>query len=306
MNSFPMQVEFPGLGIDVTVNNVALNIGGFKIYWYAVIIMTGLILAIVFAYRNCGRFGVKPDPMTDAVIIGVICAIIGARLYYVIFNPTNFHSFWDVINIRDGGLAIYGGVIAAFVCGGLACRWRKIDIMAMFDMTGIGFLIGQGIGRWGNFVNQEAFGSETDLPWGMVSVNTGGVAVHPCFLYESIWCLAGFFALYFLSKKWYKFRGQYFLLYLMWYGLGRGWIEGLRTDSLWLIPDVIRVSQLLAILCVLAAIPLLVLGLKGKIFLPVTAEGIASAYQANDTAEADASAEDSVSGETDKTNGGDE
>ncbi len=269
---FPMEVSFPGLGLEFTVDKVALRIGDFEIYWYAVIIVTGMLLAVLYAYRNGRRFGVNTGDMMDVVLTGILCGVIGARLYYVIFNLDRYDSFIDVINIRDGGLGIYGGIILALVGGGLMCKQRNIHLFSMFDLVGMGFLIGQGIGRWGNFVNQEAFGAPTDLPWGMMSANTENVAVHPCFLYESIWCLGGFAALHFLSKRWYSFRGQYFLLYLAWYGLGRAWIEGLRTDSLYLIPDVIRVSQLVAILCVAAAVPLIVLQATGKIklFRPAT------------------------------------
>ena len=265
-----MTVQFPGLGIELDIDRVAFSIGGISIYWYAIIIMTGFALAVLYAFRRAKYFGIEKDPMFDVVLIGFVCSIVGARLYYVIFSGRSYDSLWDVINLRDGGLAIYGAVICAFLSGYLSCRWRKIRPMAMFDLAGIGFLIGQSIGRWGNFMNQEAFGSATSLPWGMLSENTMKVVpdspVHPCFLYESLWCLTGLVILHFLSKKWYKFYGQYFLLYLLWYGLGRSWIEGLRTDSLWLIPDVIRVSQMVAVLSLLT-IPLLILGLQGKLFV---------------------------------------
>ena len=272
---FPMEVKFPGLGIDFKIDNVCFRIGNFAIYWYAVIILTGLILAVLYAFKNRERYKLEADPMLDVILTGFICSIICARLYYVIFYDHDYDSLWDVINLRDGGLAIYGAVIGAFVGAGFMCKKRKMSMLSMFDVAGIGFLIGQGIGRWGNFANQEAFGTPTDLPWGMQSVNTGNVPVHPCFLYESIWCLAGFAILHYLSKRWYKFEGQYFLMYLAWYGLGRAWIEGLRTDSLWLIPDVIRVSQLVAVLCVAIAVPLIVLGVQGKIkfFKMIEADG---------------------------------
>ncbi len=283
---FPMDVSFPGLGLDFTIDNVALKIGGLEIYWYAVIILTGFLLAVLYAYRNGVRFGVDTDAMFDVILVGLISAIIGARAYYVIFHLDRFDSFASVINIRDGGLGIYGGVICAFLSGWYMCKKRNIHVLSMFDFVGLGFLIGQGIGRWGNFANQEAFGTQTNLPWGMVSANTGGVPVHPCFLYESIWCLGGFLVLNRLSKSWYKFRGQYFLMYLAWYGLGRAWIEGLRTDSLYLIPDVIRVSQLVAVLCVVTAVPIIVLQLMGKInwFRPVTPNTI---ERWSDTVDAD-------------------
>lgn len=270
-----MNVSFPGLGIELTINRVAFSIFGFDIYWYALIIMTGLILAVVYALLHLDRFNLKADPLMDMVLAGLICGILGARAYYVLFRLDNYDSLWEMINIRDGGLAIYGGVIAAFVSCVIMCRIEKVDILSSFDVAAIGFLIGQGIGRWGNFMNQEAFGCATNLPWGMYSENTyytevvNGVSVfvpattvHPCFLYESIWCLWGFVMLNFISKHYYKFRGQIFLSYLLWYGLGRAWIEGLRTDSLWLIPNVIKVSQMLAIACAIIALVFLFVGFK--------------------------------------------
>lgn len=284
-----MEVSFPGLGIDLTVNRVAFSIFGFEIYWYALIIMTGFVLAVVYAVCNAKRFCVEIDPLLDVVLVGLVCGILGARIYYVIFRLDIYDSFFDMINIRDGGLAIYGGVIAAFLSGIIMCRVKKIEILPVFDIAGTGFLIGQGIGRWGNFMNQEAFGCQTDLPWGMYSANTyyteivngvsrtvGPTTVHPCFLYESIWCLAGFVVLHFIGKYYYKFKGQMFLCYLFWYGLGRAWIEGLRTDSLWLIENVIKVSQALAIACVLVAAALLFAGFKG-----ISVKGVSFKYVKN-------------------------
>ncbi len=286
-----MDVSFPGLGIELNIDRVAFSIFGFEIYWYALLIMTGFVLAVVYAFCNVKRFNLKIDPLIDVILVGLVCGIIGARAYYVFFRLDSYDSLWDMINIRDGGLAIYGGIIAAFLSGIIMCRVRKLDILSTFDVVGIGFLIGQGIGRWGNFMNQEAFGSMTDLPWGMYSENTcyteivdgvtkfvGPTTVHPCFLYESIWCLWGFVLLHFISKYYYKFRGQMFFCYLLWYGLGRAWIEGLRTDSLWLVDNVIKVSQLLAIACVLVAAVLLFIGFKGvkikgrPVFKPVETE----------------------------------
>lgn len=273
-----MEVSFPKLGLEFDINRVAFSLFGMDIYWYALLIMTGFLLAVLYAWRSTKTFDVKMDPLIDIVLVGLFCGIVGARIYYVIFRFSSYNSLWDMINIRDGGLAIYGGVILAFVSGLIMCKYiEKVEILPVFDIAAIGFLIGQGIGRWGNFMNQEAFGSQTDLPWGMYSANTfyyemvdnvsqkvGPTTVHPCFLYESVWCLLGFVLLHFISRRYYKFKGQIFLSYLVWYGLGRSWIEGLRTDSLWLIENVLKVSQLLAIVCVIAAGALLWLGWNGK------------------------------------------
>ena len=275
-----MEVSFPKLGLEFDINRVAFSVFGLDIYWYALLIMTGFILAVFYAWRSAKTFDVKMDPLIDIVLVGLFCGIVGARIYYVIFRLNSYNSLWEMINIRDGGLAIYGGVILAFISGLIMCRYvEKVEILPVFDIAAIGFLIGQGIGRWGNFMNQEAFGSKTDLPWGMYSINTyyyemvdgvtqkvGPTTVHPCFLYESIWCLTGFILLHIVSRRYYKFKGQIFLSYLVWYGLGRAWIEGLRTDSLWLIEDVLKVSQLLAILCVVFAGFLLWLGWNDRPF----------------------------------------
>ena len=277
-------VQFPGLGLALTVNRVAVSIGGFNIYWYGVIIAAGMMLALLYAFRNAVDFGIDSDRLVDVVAIGAVMAIVCARIYYVAMAPFKYNSIWEMIDIRLGGIAIYGAVIGAFVFGGLAAKWRKIPLLPLFDLVSLGFLIGQGIGRWGNFVNQEAFGTNTTLPWGMYSEGTeaylksvqvtlpAGMAVdptapvHPTFLYESIWCLAGFVILASLVKR-RKFNGQIFLSYIIWYGLGRSWIEGLRTDSLLVGNTGLRASQLVAIGSVIAAAMLLIIGLrnaKGK------------------------------------------
>ena len=215
------------------------------------------MLALAFALRVLKNFGIKTDAFIDCVIAGFIFGIIGARLYYVIFrweyysqNPS------EILAIHNGGLAIYGGVIGGLTAGCITAKIKKVPVYAILDVAVMGFLIGQGIGRWGNFVNQEAFGTQTDLPWRMVSENTNGVGVHPCFLYESVWCLLGFVLLYLFSRKYRKYDGQIFLLYLVWYGFERMIVEGLRTDSLYIFD--LRVSQILAGLTMIIGIVLLI------------------------------------------------
>lgn len=257
-------------GIELTLKPIAfsINIGSFSwdIYWYGIIIAIGFLLALIYGYTNAKRFNINIDRMLDVVLVAVPVAILSARTYYVIFDGEKLNGIGDFFGFGDSsgfsGLAIYGGVIGAFISGGLMCLIRKVNILDMFDIASIGFLIGQGVGRWGNFVNQEAFGSLTGSNWwGMESVNTVAVAgeglVHPCFLYESIWCITGFFILHHFSKK-RKFSGQIVLMYCTWYGLGRGFIELLRTDSLMI--GNIRVSSLLSFLiCITASIMLAVL-----------------------------------------------
>ena len=292
-------VQFPGLGLEFNINRVAFSIGGLDVYWYGILIATGLLLALLFAFRYAVDFGIDSDRLVDVVLIGTVCAVICARAYYVIFSPVPYETFWDMIDIRQGGLAIYGGVIGAAVFGGLACKWRKLPLFATFDLVAMGFLIGQSIGRWGNFANQEAFGSNTTLPWGMYSQSTQaylskwqatlaqqgvivdpGTPVHPTFLYESIWCAVGFFALWAYMKK-RRFNGEIALMYAVWYGAGRFWIEGLRTDSL-MIPGIgLRISQVVALVSVIAAlIAIIVLRRKYKgIQLMVAVPGLEKAQE---------------------------
>ncbi len=260
-----MQVAFPKLGLEFFVNSTAFSIGSFEVKWYGVIIATGLLLAVLYGMKRAAYFGVDPDKLLDAIIVGVVCAVVGARLYYVAFTWDYFKDdpLRIITDFHEGGLAIYGGIIGGLLGGGIVAKLKKINVFACLDLAALGFLIGQGIGRWGNFTNQEAFGTPTDLPWGMVSANTGNVAVHPCFLYESLWCLLGFVLLHFFSKKFVKFKGQIFLMYLVWYGLERTFVEGLRTDSLYLPFNIFgytpRVSQLLSALLVVAGVTLLII-----------------------------------------------
>ena len=260
-----MQVTFPKLGLEFFINSTAFSIGSFEVKWYGVIIATGLMLAVFYGLKRAPYFGVDPDKLLDAIIVGVLCAVVGARLYYVAFTWDYFKDdpLRIITDFHEGGLAIYGGIIGGLIGGGIVAKVRKINVFACLDLAALGFLIGQGIGRWGNFTNQEAFGTPTDLPWGMVSANTGNIAVHPCFLYESLWCLLGFVLLHFFSKKFVKFKGQIFLIYLVWYGLERTFVEGLRTDSLYLPFSIAgytpRVSQLLSALLVVAGVVLLII-----------------------------------------------
>ncbi|MEG0615089.1 MAG: prolipoprotein diacylglyceryl transferase [Oscillospiraceae bacterium] len=261
-------VGFPNLGLEFKIDETAFTVFGIDIKWYGILIAFGMLLAMVYCFRRMKEFGLDSDRAIDAVIGGLVGAIVGARAYYLIFSPD--HSLAEFFQFRQGGLAIYGGLIGALLVGGIIAKIRKVKIMPFFDIVSIGFLIGQCIGRWGNFVNKEAFGSLTNLPWGMATYNVqyelGGfsdsvVLAHPCFLYESLWCLLGFFVLHFFSKH-RKFDGEVFLAYTAWYGLGRFFIEALRTDSLML--GRLRVSQLLAGLCFVAAI-VLILAIRGRI-----------------------------------------
>lgn len=263
------QVSFPGLGLDFSINSVAFSIGTYEVRWYALFIATGFILAVLYANRRTSYYGIDKDKLLDCIIVGFVCAIIGARLYYVAFSWDDYKDdLTKIFMIHEGGLAIYGGLIGALAGGLTMAKIRKLQIPGTLDLAAFGFLIGQGIGRWGNFTNQEAFGTETTLPWGMLSDNTYGETVHPCFLYESLWCLLGFVLLHFFSKKFQQYKGQIFLMYLVWYGTERTVVEGLRTDSLYL-PFSIgsyqpRVSQVLSFALVVTGVVLLIIFRKKR------------------------------------------
>lgn len=262
-------VEFPGLGLKFNVNEVAIPITeNYSIRWYGVIIAVGFLLAVIYAWRSTKKMNIDPDRLTDTVIVGTIAGIICARLYYVAFyfDGSGYNRYWDnpidILKIHDGGIAIYGGVIGAMLFGGLMAKLRGLKVPAVLDLASLGFLIGQGIGRWGNFVNQECFGAATRLPWGMVSENTLKVVpnspVHPCFFYESALCLLGFLLLHVFTRRYRRYDGQTFILYIIWYGLVRFFIEGTRTDSLTLGAGGIKVSQLVAAVCVAVGAVLLI------------------------------------------------
>ncbi len=254
-------------GIKMTLNRVAftLPIGdGWNVYWYGIIIAFGFFLALVYAYKRADRFDVDFNRLTDVIIVAVPVSIICARAYYLIFEPNS--SLKEFFKIHNGGLAIYGGVIGALLAATIMCKFKNIRLFDALDLASVGFLIGQGIGRWGNFINQEAFGKPTGSSfWGMTSENVvsdfisngydSTALAHPCFLYESVWCIAGFFVLNALSKK-RKFSGEIALTYCVWYGFGRAIIEHLRTDSL---GYNIKVSEILSIvICVAALITLII------------------------------------------------
>ena len=259
------RISFPGLNLSFRINRVAFELFGFEVYWYGLIIATGLILAILYGIRESKKVGINQDDLLNMILIAIPASIICARLYYVIFSWDMYKDdILSVFNIRNGGIAIYGGVIGAFLTVFLYCRRKKISMGMALDILAVGLLIGQCIGRWGNFTNGEAFGSVTNLPWAMTIRNQGSIvaeSVHPTFFYESLWNGIGI-AVLLSYKKMCKFNGELFCGYMVWYGLGRVWIEGLRADSLY-IGD-IRVSQLLALLTVITGLVLIIIGRKRR------------------------------------------
>ena len=262
MNNSFTTISFPSLGIEWDPGRY-LEIGPLTIHYYGILIACGLMLAVIYGWKRCRQFGIIQDDITDGVLWIVPFAVLCARAYYCIFQ-------WDeefardpisVLYIWNGGLAIYGGVIGAVIGVSVYCIFKKIKLPALLDLVALGFLIGQSIGRWGNFFNREAFGATTEsfLRMGLYNTVTQTTTYHhPTFLYESLWNAIGFVGLHFLSKK-RKYDGQIALGYCAWYGLGRALIEGLRTDSLYLGP--FRVSQLLAAISCFAGVLLLLINL---------------------------------------------
>lgn len=243
-------ISFPALGLDFTINRVAFSVFGKEIYWYGVIICIGFLLSAAYMGTQAKRHGITTDQLTDCLILCVPIGVICARIYYVVFQWEYYRAnLSEIIAVWHGGIAIYGAIIGIIIT--LACysHYKKISFVALCDIGLPGIMIGQSIGRWGNFVNAEAHGGTTSLPWGMVI--DGAAPVHPTFFYESLWNFIGFLLLYWYAKR-QKFSGELALWYIVWYGLGRVWIEGLRTDSLML--GSFRVSQIVAGLsCITAA-----------------------------------------------------
>ena len=249
------EISFPGLGIEGLNPIRSFEIFGFEIHLYGVVIALGLMLAVIYACRRSNQFGLKAEDLTDGILFIVPFAVLCARIYYCIFKWDSFKdNLIRIFYIWEGGLAFYGGVIGAAIGILVFAKVKKIKVGAVLDITSLGFLIGQSIGRWGNFFNREAFGAETNniLRMGLLNKYTNYVTYyHPTFLYESMWNAIGFVLLHFLSKK-RKYDGQVALLYVAWYGLGRTFIEGLRMDSLYW--GEFRVSQMLAAFTCFAAV----------------------------------------------------
>ena len=268
-----MPISFPGLFGDWSVNPdpVAIPIGN-GIRWYGIIICAGLIMAVLFCCRQSKKYGITEDNIYDMMIWQIPLCILGARSYYVLFNlelyrnADNSLNWGKMIAIWDGGLAIYGAVIVAFFVLMVFCRRKKISFGAFADLGCMGLLIGQLVGRWGNFVNREVFGGETTLPWRMRVWVTESqfIEVHPTFLYESLWNLAGLLLIVFIISKARTFDGENACFYFIWYGMGRTWIEGVRTDTLKLFGlelfgQPVRVSQLLSVILVISALAVLLI-----------------------------------------------
>ncbi|MDR3313671.1 MAG: prolipoprotein diacylglyceryl transferase [Oscillospiraceae bacterium] len=286
----PIALEFSLFGNVVTIR------------WYGVLIAFGFLLAVLFGGRMAYKWKMDLDKMVDVLIGGTIGGILGARIYYVLFNFAEYKAHpADIFKIWEGGLAIYGGLIGGLLAAFIVCRIRKLNFLNLLDLAAMSFLIGQGIGRWGNFTNQEAFGANTTLPWGMWSQTTAnyingastqqffeqhgvtgvhaGTAdamafVHPTFLYESVWCLLSFGVLYMICRYARKFSGQLILCYGILYGAERCFVEGLRLDSLYIGSSPVRVSQLLSGLLAIASLAALIIFMQHFKKHPKPIEGV--------------------------------
>lgn len=281
-----LPVTFAGIDKVFEVSNY-IDLGFTTIRWYGAIIAFGFTLAVLFGGRTAYVWKINLDKMIDVLLYGTVSAIIGARLYYVAFAWDDYkNNLLDIFKIWEGGLAIYGGIIGGILAAYVVCKVEKLNFYNLLDMVGMSLLIGQGIGRWGNYANQEAFGGFTNGNWGMMSdkvveyitrnpaefgienisgaeaigeyIAQNNLYVHPTFFYESVWCILGFFVLYIILKKFRKFSGQLFLCYGLWYGLERMIVEGMRTDSLYIGNTNLRVSQLISLGLVLVCGILLV------------------------------------------------
>ncbi|MGI6773302.1 MAG: prolipoprotein diacylglyceryl transferase [Clostridiales bacterium] len=283
--------DVPGVFVRFTMPFVGSTV---TIRWYGLLIFLGFTLAVLFGGRMAYKWKMDLNKMLDVLIYGTFGGIIGARIYYVLFDWGSYKDdLLSVFKLWEGGLAIYGGLIGGLIAAYITCKFNKLNFYNLLDLAGMSFLIGQGIGRWGNFTNQEAFGTNSDLPLGMWSEKVAdylyknqaafleqGIVVdpmkpvHPTFLYESVWCLLGFLVLYIVCKKARKFSGQIILMYGVWYGAGRFVFEGLRTDSLYIWNTNIRMSQLLSLLLVLFCLVLLIVKLIKYTKHPVPIEGV--------------------------------
>lgn len=284
-------LRFPGLGWEIPISRVAVSIGSLEIYWYGVIIAVGFGLGLWVYLSHNRSCGIHPDEGLDIILWSMLGAIVGARAYYVAFQWDHYkENLKEIFNLRGGGLAIYGGIIGALIVAFIVCRSKKLPMLPVADAAFPGVMLGQAIGRWGNFFNMEAFGTNTTLPWGMTSDTISNylsrhqaalaaqgvmvdpsLPVHPTFLYESLWNLIGVAVLLLWLFPRRSYDGQITLGYTAWYGLGRFFVEGLRTDSLmW---GSVRVSQALGgVLFIVAAGLMLAIFLRSR--KPMTLEYI--------------------------------
>lgn len=253
------RILFPGLGLEFNIRRSLFSVFGIPVYTYGLLIAAGVCLAFIYAAREVKKAEISQDDFLNMFLIGLPVAIVCARLYYCIFRWDIYkEDIWQVLNLRGGGLAIYGGVIGAAAVVLIYCKVKKLSVGKVLDILAVGLFIGQTIGRWGNFVNGEAFGGRCNLPWAMTIIRDGRIVaemVHPTFLYESLFNAIGIGVLLLYKRK-KVFNGEIFCGYMVWYGIGRFMIEGLRADSLYI--GAFRVSQLISAVIAAAGLILIV------------------------------------------------
>lgn len=254
-------ITFPGFNLKININRIAFTIFGVEVYWYALLIVTAMVIAIIIFKLRDGLYKIKFNDILDLLIWLIPISVISARIYYVLFNLEYYLSNpIQIINTRNGGMAIYGGIIGGAITCFVFYKKRKLDLLNLIDYIVPGLVLGQAIGRWGNFINAEAYGSQTNLPWRMGIYKMGEyIEVHPTFLYESLACFIIFIILVLIKNK-RKFKGQISLMYLSLYSFERTFVEGLRVDSLML--GKVRISQMLSIIIFITSIIVLVISLK--------------------------------------------
>ena len=269
---------------------VSFQVFGLRIYYYGIIIAAALLIGVYYNFKRCRDYGLTQDNILDLVIIAVPLAIIGARILFVVTNPDQFFApgkWADIPKIWQGGLAIYGGLVLAVIGIFIYGRIKKLSFGALLDSVSLGLMLGQVIGRWGNFINRELYGTETEVFCRMGLTLDGKTSyVHPVFLYESLWNLVGFIMLHFISKKYRKFNGQMFLMYIAWYGLGRTFIDGLRIDVVKLFGGKIGAYQLIALITFCVSSVILVLLLSKHRFDPNLARASETDTETGDDDEA--------------------
>ncbi len=292
-------ISFEKLGLEFHINRIAFTLGSLKVHWYALIILLGVILGFAYAVHFAKKEKLETDTLYDVLLWGLPSAIIMARIYYVVFNLSQYENrLLDVFKIWQGGIAIYGAVIGAVISTYIYASVKKLPFLQLYDMGAFGLIVGQAVGRWGNFVNQEAFGRNTDSIFAMTGnlirsrltqMQADGIAVtpdlgvHPTFLYESLWNLLGAVLLGLFHRK-KKHHGQIFFLYLVWYGIGRFMIEGLRTDSLYFFS--FRISQVVAFITVIIGVCMLIYFARKPVAEPepekVTEEPTEAVFESNE------------------------
>ena len=257
-------IIFLGPQISIKISPIAVAVGPVQIRWYGVTLAIGFLLAFLYMYIRAKDFNLDKEKLTDITIISAVFGIVGARLYYVLFYPGDFYKInpSKIFNIYEGGMAIYGGIIGGALGSVVGAKIKGVKILSFLDLASLGLLIGQTIGRWGNFFNQEAFGSKTNMPWAMASEATHNEFVHPCFLYESLWCLVGFIILHIITRKKKLEEGSCLVFYAFWYSSGRFLIEGLRTDSLIFLN--LKVSQIISLIFIFGSVIFIFLKEKSK------------------------------------------